>query len=242
MDRWSGSREDPESLHRYLYAELRPTDRKDPAGLFTGTDLAITAAIVGVLATVLIYNVYQAYQAIPISVRLRPIILEGYGWSTDEAESLLANARSMFMRLATGISLSWSPVESERVTSWDQPTDSDLLDMFSTYYQTGTLPIIFLGYYKGESQYLPINYGKSLDPDYCESGLVPRGSTISRLTVDYNMPNAVPHELVHSVGCVGHHDPAGKQWLMNQPLYSEGTQLDEHEVKKLRRYARSAGH
>ena len=50
MDEFAGSRRDPYSLHKYLYAHANPVNRIDPSGYITVSEVAITTGIVGVLS------------------------------------------------------------------------------------------------------------------------------------------------------------------------------------------------
>jgi hypothetical protein len=54
MDSFAGNNEDPQSLHKYLYANCDPVNGIDPTGQGTLTDLLVTSAIIGGLAGMVI--------------------------------------------------------------------------------------------------------------------------------------------------------------------------------------------
>jgi RHS repeat-associated protein len=50
LDPFAGNREDPQSLHKYLYVHGDPVQGVDPTGLFTSIQVGITTGIIGALA------------------------------------------------------------------------------------------------------------------------------------------------------------------------------------------------
>jgi hypothetical protein len=62
MDPFTGNNQDPQSLHKYLYAHCNPINNIDPSGEQLGggtynlSDILIISAIMGIMAGVLTYN------------------------------------------------------------------------------------------------------------------------------------------------------------------------------------------
>ncbi|KPJ66107.1 MAG: hypothetical protein AMJ43_09060, partial [Coxiella sp. DG_40] len=54
VDPFAGNTQDPQSLHKYLYANCNPVNAIDPAGCYSGiTDVVVTMAILSTLTTIM---------------------------------------------------------------------------------------------------------------------------------------------------------------------------------------------
>ena len=80
-DPFPGAPADPQSLHRYLYAEANPLNKVDPTGLFSASEASVTASVVMNLATQqavfgleligdLIFKDNSTYQAVKTGVAI----------------------------------------------------------------------------------------------------------------------------------------------------------------------------
>ncbi|MDP0499534.1 MAG: RHS repeat-associated core domain-containing protein [Verrucomicrobiota bacterium JB022] len=52
LDTYEGSRSDPQTLHKYLYAHANPVMGVDPSGMFTLAERIVVAAVIGTMASV----------------------------------------------------------------------------------------------------------------------------------------------------------------------------------------------
>jgi hypothetical protein len=58
MDPFEGSSSDPESLHKYLYANANPVNFPDPTGKISAADQVATAAAITILASAAIFTFF----------------------------------------------------------------------------------------------------------------------------------------------------------------------------------------
>ena len=60
MDPFAGSPQDPQSLHKYLYAHCNPINGIDPSGKFTVTEMMVTLGILSLIVGILLPVVHSA--------------------------------------------------------------------------------------------------------------------------------------------------------------------------------------
>jgi len=115
LDPFVGLRQDPRSLHRYLYAHANPVNGIDPNGQFVsvGTMLGILGAL-AVLATISfgprLLSAFKSRNLPLLTISTKPIIVGGSGWSPAAAEGILRDAQRIWKNLAK-INVVWEDIE-----------------------------------------------------------------------------------------------------------------------------------
>jgi len=102
LDPFEGLISRPSTLHRYLYAENSPLNRRDPTGRMTVGESLTVAAIVGTIASMSFAVAHYATSSAPVIVSSEAFILEGppANWTEADAQSALIGAAHIWMHAA----------------------------------------------------------------------------------------------------------------------------------------------
>jgi RHS repeat-associated protein len=100
MDSFAGNNEDPQSLHKYLYANCDPVNGVDPSGNFTAAEILATFAVIGILAAVVVGAIVAKKYFAPLNAELYQPGMKGSP-TYQAATALLATARQSMDQLGT---------------------------------------------------------------------------------------------------------------------------------------------
>jgi RHS repeat-associated protein len=235
-DPFMGRLEDPSSLHRFTYARANPSDLTDP----TGEDIAglmVATAMIGIVSVVAVRSISARLG--PIQVRLRPVITNGSSWDPAEVEAELAQARGLFARQGTGITLTWTSVERDTSLSprYSNPRGSDLPTLAGYYHSARAVPLVFVdGYDAPPDPFGRVSAGLSWFGGSASGCSGARISTVALAATQFW--NVTAHELGHSIGCLPNRSTADESFWLMRELMPIGSILSTEEVERLRSGAR----
>jgi RHS repeat-associated protein len=116
QDSYEGASSDPQSLHKYLYANDNPANLFDPSGSFSvgetmqtvSLGLIIASAVFGITNEVRYSRYFKGPRA---EVTDQPVIIEDSGWSVDAVENSVRLAAGIWESQA-GIEVKTLPVKT----------------------------------------------------------------------------------------------------------------------------------
>ena len=170
LDTYEGSRSDPQTLHKYLYAHANPVMGIDPSGMFTLTELVAVTAIIGTLASITVSTVglsrvmEEGWDSPDIVFgglrgRFGGSSRHGISYTASVGGVALYDGSDLYLSLAAGFTLSmfsrpgsltprFKGLEHMFGAIWgkDEVASGFSFNGFSSYWSAGALRVALIGF------------------------------------------------------------------------------------------------